>query len=99
MQVTSLLSHHEHEHKPGCGCGHDHEHAPVRLTQTLLGIVFVVNAFIVDWVLPGSHTVANASAFIGAIILGIPIIMVAMPVFFAGYYVSAREIFGAWPQS
>ncbi len=80
MQITSLLSQQEtgHKHKPECGCGHDHEHAPVRLKQTLAGVVFVLNAFVVDWAFPGSHTVASASAFIGAIILGIPIMMVAI---------------------
>ena len=87
MQVTSLLSqhehdhdhgHHHHEHGPECGCGHDHEHAPVRLQQTLLGIVFVINAFIVDWVFESGHTVASASAAIGAIILGYPILITAI---------------------
>ena len=62
MQVTSLLSHHEHEHGPDCGCGHDHEHSVVRLWQTVLGVVFVLNAFIVDWLFEQGHTVASASA-------------------------------------
>ena len=72
MQVTSLLSQQDqpHEHAPGCDCGHDHEHAPVRLKQTLVGVVFVLNAFIVDWAFDNAHTVASASAFIGAVFLG-----------------------------
>src|ERR1022692_2833872 len=74
MQVTSLLSHHEHEHGPDCG----HEHAPVRLKQTLIGVVFVLNAFIVDWLFEQGTTVARASAMIGAIILGTPIVLVAI---------------------
>ncbi len=80
MQVTSLLSQQDqpHEHAPGCDCGHDHEHAPVRLKQTLVGVVFVLNAFIVDWAFDNAHTVASASAFIGAVILGIPIMVVAI---------------------
>lgn len=86
MQVTSLLSQQEHDHRhdhdhkhgPECGCGHDHEHAPVRLWQTLLGVVFVINSFLVDWLFSNAHTVASASAMIGAIILGIPIIIVAI---------------------
>ena len=82
MQVTSLLSQHEHEHHhehgPGCGCGHDHEHAPVRLWQTLIGVVFVVNAFLVDWSFDQSHTISSASGMIGAVILGIPIMLVAI---------------------
>src|SRR4051812_31825736 len=83
MQVTSLLSreedhghHHHHEHGPGCDCGH--EHAPVRLKQTLIGVVFVVNAYIVDWLFEQGSTIANASAMIGAIILGLPIVLIAI---------------------
>ena len=88
MQVTSLLSreesehHHAHDHehgKEGCSsCGHDHEHAPVRLKQTILGVIFVLNAFVVDWLFDQAHTVASASAMIGAIILGYPIIMTSV---------------------
>lgn len=82
MQVTSLLSQHEHEHHhehgPGCSCGHDHEHAPVRLWQTLIGVVFVVNAFLVDWFFDQGHTISSASGMIGAVILGIPIMIVAI---------------------
>ena len=59
-------------------CGHDHEHAPVRLWQTLVGVVFVLNAFIVDWLFEQGHTVASASAFIGAITLGYPIVWTAI---------------------
>jgi Cd2+/Zn2+-exporting ATPase len=82
MQVTSLLSSHEHDHigkEESCSvCGHEHEHTPIRLKQTLLGVVFVVNAFIVDWIFEQGHTVASASAFIGAIILGYPIVLTAI---------------------
>jgi Cd2+/Zn2+-exporting ATPase len=81
MQVTSLLSRHEHEHADDASCsvcGADHEHAPVRLWQTLVGVVFVLNAFIVDWLFTQSHTVASASALIGAVTLGYPIIWTAI---------------------
>jgi Cd2+/Zn2+-exporting ATPase len=78
MQVTSLLSHHDHAHEHGDGCGCGHEHAPVRLKQTLVGVAFVFNAFLIDWVFDNAHTVASASAFVGAVILGIPIITVAI---------------------
>jgi Cd2+/Zn2+-exporting ATPase len=84
MQVTSLLSQQEHKHDHGhdhdhdhegcASCGHDHEHAPVRLKQTLIGVVFVINAFVVDWIFDQGHTVASASAMVGAIILGYPIV-------------------------
>jgi Cd2+/Zn2+-exporting ATPase len=80
MQVTSLLSQHEHghEHGPNCGCGHDHEHSVVHLWQAVLGVVFVLNAYIVDWLFDSSNVLASASAFIGAIILGYPIVVTAI---------------------
>jgi Zn2+/Cd2+-exporting ATPase len=75
MQVTSLLSRHEHEHDASCpSCDHDHEHAPVRIWQTLVGVVCVLNAFIVDWAFDKGQTMASVSAFLGAIILGYPIV-------------------------
>src|SRR4026208_1108538 len=76
---TSLLSHQEKAHTEddlSCGCGH--EHAPVRLWQTLVGIVFVLNAFLVDWLFQNGGMVAQGSAMIGAIILGYPIMVPAL---------------------
>ena len=93
MQVTSLLSrrepkhehdhhdhahHHDHEHDESCGCGHDHSHTSVRLVQLLVGLVFVLNAFIVDWVFHKGTMIASASAMIGAILLGYPIVWTAI---------------------
>src|SRR6266446_5854581 len=78
---TSLLSNHEHEHTHDASCsacGPDHEHAPVRLWQTLLGVVFVLNAFVVDWFFARGSAVASASAFVGAIVLGYPIFWTAV---------------------
>src|SRR4051794_23303170 len=86
MQVTSLLSrqdehqhdhHHDHDHAhdEGCeSCGHDHEHTQVKLTQTIVGLIFVLNAFVVDWLFAQSTAVASLSAMVGAIILGYPIV-------------------------
>src|SRR5271154_326832 len=76
MQVTSLLSQHDHEHGPDRG--HDHEHSVVHLWQAVLGVVFVLNAYVVDWLFQQGTTVASASAMIGAIILGYPIIVTAV---------------------
>ncbi len=80
MQVTSLLS--NDQPAPGqpdaisCEtCGHDHEHAPVHLWQTLVGVVFVINAYLVDWLFQSSHTIASISGFIGVLILGYPIVL------------------------
>ncbi|HEU6446912.1 MAG TPA: cation-translocating P-type ATPase [Verrucomicrobiae bacterium] len=78
MQVTSLLSQHEHEHGPNCGCGHDHEHSTVHMWQAVVGIVLVLNAFIVDWVFSEGTTIASFSAFFGAIILIYPIVVTAI---------------------
>jgi len=76
MQVTSLLS--QHEHDDNCGCGHDHEHSVVHLWQAVLGVVFVLNAFLVDWLFESGSTLASASAMIGSLILGYPIIITAV---------------------
>jgi Cd2+/Zn2+-exporting ATPase len=86
MQVTSLLSrqedpHHGHDHAHGescSSCGHDHEHPPVHLWQTLVGMVFVINGFLVDWLFSQGTTVASGSALIGAVILGYPIVWTAV---------------------
>jgi len=86
MQVTSLLSrdehehhhhHNDHEHGESCSsCGHDHSHAPIRLKQTLIGLLFVINSFVVEWLRLGP-AVADVSAMIGAILLGYPIVWTA----------------------
>jgi len=94
MQVTSLLNreddhghdhdhdhghhHHHHEHDDNCGCGHDHSHSDIKLWQTLLGVVFVINAFLVDWLFDSGSSVASVSALIGSIILGYPIVVTAI---------------------
>ncbi len=80
MQVTSLLSQHEHKHvhDDTCGCGHDHSHSAVHIRQLVLGVVFVLNAYLVDWLFASGNTLASASAFIGAIILGYPIVVTAI---------------------
>ena len=61
-----------------CGCGHDHEHSIVHLWQAVPGVVFVLNAFVVDWLFQQGGTVASASAMIGAIILIYPIVVTAV---------------------
>jgi len=78
MQVTSLISQHEHQHGDNCGCGHDHEHSVVHLWQAVVGVVFVLNAYIVDSLFEAGTTLASASAMIGAIVLGYPIIVTAV---------------------
>jgi Cd2+/Zn2+-exporting ATPase len=49
------------------------------LWQAVLGVVFVLNAFIVDWLFDTGRTPSPvASAFIGALILGYPIVVTAI---------------------
>jgi Cd2+/Zn2+-exporting ATPase len=49
----------------------------VRLWQTLVGVVFVLNAFVVDWIFDKGQTIASVSALVGAVILGYPIVLTA----------------------
>lgn len=90
MQVTSLLSrndhdhdhghHHDHAHGESCtSCDHDHSHAVIPLWQTLLGLIFILNSFVVDYLFgDGGSSVAGFSAMIGAVILGYPIVITAI---------------------
>jgi Zn2+/Cd2+-exporting ATPase len=80
MQVTSLLSRHEHEHAhgPECGCGHDHEHSVTHLWQAVAGVVLVLNAYVVDALFAQGGAVASASACLGSMILGYPIVVTAI---------------------
>jgi hypothetical protein len=82
MNVTSLLSRgeraHDHDHDASCAsCEHDHAHTNVRLNHTIIGLLFVINSFLVEWILDRSSTVADVSAMIGAILLGFPILVTA----------------------
>jgi Zn2+/Cd2+-exporting ATPase len=84
MQVTSLLSRHEHDHDhddscASCGHDHDHSHTVLPLAQTLIGLLFVLNSYVVTWAFSdATNPVAAASAMIGAIILGYPIVWTAI---------------------
>jgi Cd2+/Zn2+-exporting ATPase len=80
MQVTSLIS---AEHDASCDdCGHDHgglshSHTNVKLWQTLVGLILVLNSFLVEWLTPGMATIGDLSALAGTIVLGYPILLVA----------------------
>src|ERR1044071_7192882 len=77
MQVTSLASRegpaHDHEHY-----AHEHEHIPVRLWQIFIGVIFIANSFLVQWMFDKGSTVAGLSAMAGAVILGLPIVSTAI---------------------
>jgi len=88
MQITSLLSrqapppdpqdHPDHAQAGGCPhCEHDHSHPPIRLKQTLAGLLFVINSFIVEGLQLGP-AVAEVSGMVGAILLGYPIVLTAL---------------------
>ncbi|MBI1176553.1 heavy metal translocating P-type ATPase [bacterium] len=71
---------HHHHHGPGescADCGHDHSHTQIRLTQTIIGLLLVVNGFVVEWFL-GAKAVADFSAMVGAFLLGYPIVWTAV---------------------
>lgn len=70
MQVTSLLSQKEPVH--------DHEHAPVKLYQTLIGLSFVLNSFVISYLFVNGKSVGDVAAMIGAILLGYPIMITAL---------------------
>lgn len=87
MQITSLLSQdekgsshsdHNHNHDDCASCGHDHEHTPIKLHQTLIGLLFIINSFIVTFFFDKGQIVGDVNAMIGAIILGYPIVFTAI---------------------
>ncbi len=88
MQVTSLMSQkdgdkhdhdHHHHHDDDCSsCGHDHEHTPIKLHQTLIGLLFIINSFLVTYLFDKGNIVGDVNAMIGAFILGYPIVLTAI---------------------
>jgi len=74
--------HHHHDHKPGescVSCGEEHSHAVIPLAQTLIGLLFILNSFLVNWIFSEpDNVIAAGSAMIGAIILGYPIVWTAL---------------------
>ena len=81
MQVSSLLSRKEikeqhHDHK--CDSGHDHEHTNTSITNMVAGLVFIANSFFMEWFAGADNQVAGISAFVGAMILGYPILRLAV---------------------
>jgi Cd2+/Zn2+-exporting ATPase len=80
MQVSSLLRQKEiHDHEDDCGsCGHDHDHTQFNLSRMIAGVVFIANSFFMEWFGGTDDRIAGISAFIGAIILGYPILKLAV---------------------
>ena len=81
MQVSTQIGRKEHNHDKDIdcdSCGHDHEHTNFRLTTMIAGVVFIANSFIMEWFSGTDNQVAGISAFVGAIILGFPILRLAV---------------------
>ncbi len=79
MKVTShadLLP----EHTPdGAGSGREeHSHARVQFLETVIGLVFILNSFIVERLSVVDSNMGGYSAMLGAFILGFPIVRVAL---------------------
>ncbi|HRY50376.1 MAG TPA: cation-translocating P-type ATPase [Candidatus Paceibacterota bacterium] len=66
-------SQHTHHH----GHDHGHEHIPVHMTQTILGLILVINSFVVEWFYGKGNMVAGLSAMLGTVIMAYPILMTA----------------------
>ena len=81
MQVSTQIGRKEHNHEKDIdcdSCGHDQEHTNFRLTTMIAGVVFIANSFIMEWFSGTDNQVAGISAFVGAIILGFPILRLAV---------------------
>jgi Zn2+/Cd2+-exporting ATPase len=69
---------HEHTHDGDCACGEHHSHARVQIIQTFVGLVLIFNSFIVERLSAVDSNMAGYSAMVGALILGFPIVRVAL---------------------
>ncbi len=89
IAATNELAHghdHGHDEDPGasmtCCADHGAEEQQrtviLRLVGTLLGGALVVNAYIADFAFPDSHGIGSISAFFGAILLSIPLMVHAI---------------------
>ena len=67
MQVTTLLN----DEKDANALARS---ATVRLGQTLIGLIFVLNSYLVDGLFSRGTSVATGSALLGALLLGFPLL-------------------------
>jgi Zn2+/Cd2+-exporting ATPase len=67
MQVTTLLN----DDKDAQSVT---QTASVRLWQTMLGKIFIVNSYVLGWLSPQNNYVAAGSAMLGALLLGQPLL-------------------------
>lgn len=67
MQVTTLISRNE-EANPVF------RESPARLQQAFIGLIFIINAYLVEWLFPKGPAIGSVSSFISAALLGTPIV-------------------------
>ncbi len=84
---SSCICGHDHKQEAGgfCPCGHDapaggkgHDRSMARLSIAVLGGLLTANSFLLEKLLPGQTFAAMISAFLGAVILALPIVMTAV---------------------
>lgn len=76
----------KHEHKSGFACpvcgnmteGSAHDRSMGKLSIALIGGFFIINSFILEWLVPGQVFSARLSAIIGSVILAFPIMVTAL---------------------
>ena len=78
----------KHKHKPGIVCptcgdhnltdGSGHDRTMGRLSVALIGGFFIVNSFVLEWLVPDQMFSAKFSAIIGSVILAFPIMVTAL---------------------
>ena len=72
-------AHHNHVDGESCTqCGHDHSHTNVKMRQIFIGLVFLLNSLLIEMWLDDAALIASFSALIGALLLGLPIIVTAL---------------------
>lgn len=78
---------HDHKHKssgiscPTCGnltSGTGHDRTMGRLAVALIGGFFIVNSFILEWLIPDQTFAARFSAIVGSVTLALPIMFTAV---------------------
>ncbi len=86
MEVASIFSAkpraHEHDQLGPDGtcstCERTQQSSPLRQFQTWAGLLFVINAYLVNWLFEQGEMVASASAMVGALLLAFPIFRTAL---------------------
>ena len=85
MQVTTLLNRDTETGSAAPG------ESTARLQQTLFGVLFILNAYFVEWFFPRGAAIAGISSFVGALLLASPILLTSARDLFNGR-VSINEL-------